>query len=66
MNISILTALIMKNYEWLFGGLGVAVIGWIFFRNNSQIQKGGDNSTNLQVGKNFNINNSFNETKNRK
>lgn len=65
MNISILTTWIIENYEWLFGGLGVAIIGWIFFKNYSQVQKSGDNSTNLQIGKNFNIN-GFNETKDRK
>ncbi len=56
---SLYTALInwiMNNYEWIFGGFGVSVIGWIFFKeNNNQVQKNGDNSLNIQVGKNLNI-----------
>lgn len=49
---------IKNNYQWLFGGIGVAIIGWIvhiFFKkdggmNIKQKQKAGDNSNNTQIG----------------
>jgi hypothetical protein len=46
---------IAENKDWLFSGVAIAlplaIIGWIFSsRKNKQVQKGGDNSTNLQVG----------------
>lgn len=46
---------ILKNKEWLFSGFAIAIplsiIGWLFSgRENKQIQKSGDNSTNIQVG----------------
>ena len=46
---------IIQNKEWLFSGIAIAVplaiIGWRFStRTNKQVQKGGDNSTNIQVG----------------
>lgn len=52
---------IILNREWLFGGIAIAIplaiIGWFFSNNgNKQVQKGGDNSTNIQVGGNFKIN----------
>ncbi|MCY9843071.1 hypothetical protein [Vibrio caribbeanicus] len=50
---------LVDNYEWIFSGIGVAVIGAIIAsrRNNngatlSQSQKSGANSTNIQVGGN--------------
>ena len=51
---------IIHNKEWLFSGIAIsipiAILGWIFFsRGNRQVQKGGDNSTNIQVGGNFKI-----------
>ena len=51
---------IVQNKEWLFSGIAIsipiAILGWIFFsRGNRQVQKGGDNSTNIQVGGNFKI-----------
>ena len=46
---------LVANREWIFGGIGVAVIGWIgwflFGRGKTQSQKAGDNSTNIQVGR---------------
>lgn len=47
-----------NNYQWIFGGIGVAIIGWIILlfqkKHTSttikQNQKGGDNSTNTQIG----------------
>ncbi|MBA2073158.1 hypothetical protein [Aeromonas veronii] len=46
---------ILENKEWLFSGVAIAIplaiIGWLFSgRINKQVQKGGDNSTNIQVG----------------
>lgn len=51
---------IIQNKEWLFSGIAIAVplsvIGWLLSRSGKkQIQKGGDNSTNIQVGGNFKI-----------
>lgn len=44
---------VMHNMEWLFGGIGVAAIGWFFRgKSNKQIQKSGNNSTNIQIGGN--------------
>jgi len=54
---------IEQNKEWLFSGLGIAIIGWFItwsinrHKNTShQIQKSGKNSVNIQAGKNININ----------
>ncbi|TAN04759.1 MAG: hypothetical protein EPN36_06815 [Rhodanobacteraceae bacterium] len=46
---------IIANKEWLFGGVAVAVplaiVGWLRLNHeNKQIQRGGKNSTNIQVG----------------
>ena len=53
---------IIKNKEWLFSGLlvgiPIALVGWFFSRRpsrQSQIQKAGDNSTNVQVGGNIEV-----------
>ncbi|HIF9383673.1 TPA: hypothetical protein ACX6RR_003532 [Photobacterium damselae] len=51
---------IIDNKEWLFSGLLVAVplavLGWLFStKRNKQVQKGGNNSTNIQVGGNLKI-----------
>ncbi len=57
---STVMAWILENKDWLFSGaaiaLPLAIIGWIFSsRKNRQVQKGGDNSTNIQVGGSFKI-----------
>jgi hypothetical protein len=51
---------IIQNKEWLFSGVAIAIplaiISWFFSgRGNKQVQKGGDNSTNIQVGGNLKI-----------
>ncbi|ELC9718925.1 hypothetical protein [Vibrio vulnificus] len=51
---------IIENKDWLFSGIAIAiplaVVGWFFASNSTkQVQKGGDNSTNIQVGGNFSI-----------
>jgi hypothetical protein len=51
---------IIQNKEWLFSGAAIAIpltiISWLFSRKgDTQVQKGGDNSTNIQVGRNLNI-----------
>jgi hypothetical protein len=51
---------ITENKDWLFSGIAIAIplaiIGWfISSRRNKQFQKGGDNSTNIQVGGNSKI-----------
>jgi len=55
---------LINNKEWIFSGIGVAVLSWLFFgRNKSSIsQKSGDNSTNIQVG--GNVTNSFRKENN--
>ena len=51
---------ILENKEWLFSGVAIAIpltiISWLISsRRNKQIQKSGDNSTNIQIGGNFKI-----------
>lgn len=51
---------IFENKEWLFSGVAIAlpmtIIGWFLSsRKNKQVQKGGDNSTNIQVGGDFKV-----------
>jgi hypothetical protein len=51
---------IVENKEWLFSGaaiaLPLAIVGWVLSsRKNKQVQKGGDNSTNIQVGGSFKV-----------
>lgn len=46
---------ITENKDWLFSGVAIAIplaiIGWLISsRRNKQVQKGGNNSTNIQVG----------------
>lgn len=46
---------IIENIEWLFSGVAIAIplaiIGWLTSsRRTKQIQKSGDNSTNIQIG----------------
>jgi len=47
-----------KNVEWVFSGIGVAVIGWLFFRSRQgqQTHQHVKNSSNVtQVGGNVTI-----------
>tara|TARA_A200000113_G_scaffold191485_1_gene180231 strand:+ start:316 stop:501 length:186 start_codon:yes stop_codon:yes gene_type:complete len=49
---------IAENKDWLFSGIAIAlplaIVGWfISSRKNRQSQKGGNNSTNIQVGGDF-------------
>ncbi|EGQ7835338.1 hypothetical protein CGT72_18820 [Vibrio cholerae] len=51
---------VYDNKDWLFSGVAIAIpiaiIGWLISsRKNKQVQKGGDNSTNIQVGGSLNI-----------
>lgn len=51
---------IIENKNWLFSGIAIAIplalIGWfVTSRGNKQSQKGGKNSTNIQVGGDFNV-----------
>lgn len=51
---------ILKNKEWLFSGIAIAIplaiVSWLISsRRNKQIQKSGDNSTNIQIGGNFKV-----------
>ncbi|MAD45835.1 MAG: hypothetical protein CMH98_12585 [Oceanospirillaceae bacterium] len=51
---------ITENKDWLFSGVAIAIplaiIGWfISSSKNKQVQKGGHNSTNIQVGGSFKI-----------
>ena len=52
----------IQNKQWLFSGLAVsvplAIIGWLLFKQRKrhiQKQRGGDFSTNIQVGDNLNV-----------
>lgn len=53
---------IIENKEWLFSGVGISIIGLIYYlivknkRNKVQKQKAGKNSTNVQAGGDININ----------
>ncbi|KDN30098.1 hypothetical protein VFDL14_05025 [Vibrio fortis] len=49
---------VLQNKEWLFSGaaiaIPVAIAGWLFTsKKNKQVQKGGNNSTNIQIGGNY-------------
>lgn len=51
---------VLENKAWLFSGIAIAIplaiISWLISSNKKkQIQKGGDNSTNIQVGRNFKV-----------
>ena len=51
---------IIENKEWLFSGIAIAlplsIVGRIISnRGDKQVQKGGKNSTNIQVGGDFKI-----------
>lgn len=57
---------ILENKEWLFSGIAIAVpiaiIGWFFSsRGSKQVQKGGKNSINIQVGKSLKIGDDSND-----
>lgn len=62
MTVSDALAWVLENKEWIFSGIGVAAIGWLFLlfkrRQNglSQRQRSGDNSTNLHSGRDINLN----------
>ncbi|PCH94033.1 MAG: hypothetical protein COB83_12680 [Gammaproteobacteria bacterium] len=50
----------VENKEWLFSGVAIALplamVGWLLSsRKNKQVQKGGNNSINIQVGGNFKV-----------
>lgn len=51
---------IAENKDWLFSGVAIsiplAIIGWLISsRRNKQVQKGGNNSKNIQVGGNLSL-----------
>jgi hypothetical protein len=51
---------IAENKDWLFSGIAIAIplaiIGWLISsRRNKQVQKAGNNSTNIQVGGNLSL-----------
>ena len=53
---------VLENKDWLFSGIAIAIpiaiIGWLISsKSNRQVQKGGKNSTNIQVGGNLNVHN---------
>ncbi|WP_288342882.1 hypothetical protein [uncultured Roseivirga sp.] len=53
---------IIENKEWIFSGIGVFVLGivYAFFKKRKKSkslkmkQKSGDNSTNIQIGGDYN------------
>ena len=51
---------IRTNTEWIFSGIGVAVISLVAYlfkrRSSKQYQRGGRDSTNIQAGRDININ----------
>lgn len=56
-------SLIVENRAWIFEGIGVVIlvglVGWLFKRRSaaSQSQIAGDNSVNIQVGRNLRVDN---------
>ncbi|WP_429358507.1 hypothetical protein [Paraburkholderia sp. GAS32] len=52
---------ISSHWDWLFGGVGgtaaVAAVGWLFSRSsgNNQKQAAGDDSVNIQAGRDANV-----------
>lgn len=51
---------IIENKEWLFSGIAITIpltiISWLISsRGKKQVQKGGDGSTNIQVGGDFKV-----------
>ena len=50
---------IIENKEWLFSGIGIIVVGWIFKSRKSkkplQKIKSGNYSNNIQGGKNVEV-----------
>jgi PleD family two-component response regulator len=42
---------IMNNYEWIFSGIGVAIIGWIFlaFRKNKKTETASSSTSNKNI-----------------
>lgn len=53
-----------NNYEWIFSGVGIAIIGWVFFSKKQNIGQYGGSHNNVNTN-NININNSI-ENSNRK
>jgi hypothetical protein len=49
-------AWLYENKEWVFGGIGAAIITAIIHRRSqSQRQRSGDKSTNIQAGRDVNM-----------
>jgi len=55
-------AWISDNKQWLFSGLGLAIVAWVWrliikkrASSSTQTIRSGNNSTNVQVGGNANI-----------
>lgn len=49
---------LIKNSEWAFSGIGVAIIGWYFLdqKSNTSVKQSAKNSTNVtQVGGNIKL-----------
>ena len=61
-----LLAVIYSNKEWIFSGVGVALVSALFvwFRRRgtpraNQVQSSGNNSVNVQAGRDLNISDSM-------
>ena len=51
--------LLSNNYEWVFSGIGVFILGLLFYKRNlTQKQKSGDGSVNIQSGNSINVSSS--------
>ncbi|WP_199179219.1 hypothetical protein [Enterovibrio norvegicus] len=50
---------LVNNAHWVFSGVGVPILGYLFLRKKDsglkQIQKSGKNSKNYQAGNDINI-----------
>ena len=56
----------MSNYQWIFSGVGVAVLGWLFVRQKSRhsVQQNVNDSSNIaQIGGNVSIGSDHDGTK---
>lgn len=49
---------LVENKEWLFSGAVLTIAGWVFFNKSTSkmVQKGGNNSKNMQAKRDITIN----------
>lgn len=58
--------IITNNYEWIFSGIGVLILGWIgtyFYNRNNNSKRGQSDLNGIQNGNNITINNNLTDSK---